>query len=105
MNTDDLLQEVRATNLNYLMLAQQMIRADKAMSVVRLGVSLEIADLLEGLSNAQTVKLAGSPSMLTRFRFDDKVILGMLTHEDKVGNLAWDHAAILLSSQVVEAIS
>ncbi len=30
MNTNDMMAEIRDANLSYLMLAQQMIRADKA---------------------------------------------------------------------------
>ena len=33
MNTNDMMAEIRDANLNYLMLAQQMIRADKAGTV------------------------------------------------------------------------
>lgn len=57
---DDLMAEIRDANLNYLMLAQQMIRADKACAIYRLGISLEIANLLENLSNAQILKLASA---------------------------------------------
>ena len=52
MTTNDMIAEIRDANLSYLMLAQQMIRADKASAVFRLGISSEIADLLEGMNNA-----------------------------------------------------
>jgi flagellar transcriptional activator FlhD len=104
MSTHELMQEVRDINLNYLMLAQHMIREDKDMAIYRLGISQEIAELLESLSMAQIMKLAGGPSMLTRFRFDDAVILGMLTHDSKTASMCHPHSAILLSNQPVEAI-
>lgn len=105
MNTIDLMAEIRDANLSYLMLAQQMIRSDKAAAVFRLGISSEIADLLEGLSNAQILKLAGTNMMLARFRFDDGAILGMLTDHNKDRELAHSHAAILMAGQSVEEIS
>ena len=80
MNTNDMMAEIRDANLSYLMLAQQMIRSDKATAIFRLGISDEIADMILGLSNAQILKLAGTNMMLTRFRFDDGSILGMLTN-------------------------
>jgi len=43
--------------------------------------------------------------MLTRFRFDDGSILGMLTNYNKDKNLAQSHAAILMACQPVEQIS
>lgn len=105
MNANDMMAEIRDANLSYLMLAQQMIRADKATAIFRLGISSEIADLLEGLSNAQILKLAGTKMMLARFRFDDGAILGMLTNYNKDRELAQSHAAILMSCQSVEEIS
>jgi flagellar transcriptional activator FlhD len=99
MRTNDLLAEIRDANLSYLMLAQQMIRDDKPAAIFRLGLSQPIADMLDALSNAQVLKLAGSASMLTRFRFDDATVLGMLTHDSKERTLAQSHAAVLLASQ------
>ncbi len=105
MNTNDMMTEIRDANLGYLMLAQQMIRSDKPAAIFRLGISLEIADLIEKLSAAQIVKLAGANTMLARFRFDDNAILGMLTNYNKDRALAQSHAAILMASQAVEAIA
>ena len=105
MNTNDMMAEIRDANLSYLMLAQQMIRADKATAIFRLGLSNEIADLIEGLNNAQILKLAGTNMMLARFRFDDGAILGMLTNYNKDRELAHSHAAILMACQPVEEIA
>jgi flagellar transcriptional activator FlhD len=104
MSANDLMQEIRDINLNYIMLAQHMIRLDKDMAIFRLGISKEIADLLGNLSTAQVMKLAGGSMMLTRFRFDDALILSMLTHDSKPVGLAHSHAAILLAGQAVEEI-
>lgn len=105
MNVNDMMAEIRDANLSYLMLAQQMIRSDKATAIFRLGISGEIADLIEGLSNAQILRLASTNMMLARFRFDDGAILGMLTNYNKDRELAHSHAAILMASQPVEKIS
>ncbi len=105
MDTNDMMAEIRDANLGYLMLAQQMIRSDKATAIFRLGISSDIADLLEGLNNAQILKLAGTNMMLARFRFDDGAILGMLTNYNKDRALSHSHAAILMASQAVEEIA
>ena len=105
MSANDMMMEIRDANLSYLMLAQQMIRSDKATAIFRLGLSMEIADLIEGLNNAQILKLAGTNMMLARFRFDDGAILGMLTNYNKDHELAHSHAAILMAGQPVEEIS
>lgn len=105
MTNNDITAEIRDANLGYLMLAQQMIRADKATAIFRLGISSEIADLLEGMNNAQILKLAGTNVMLARFRFEDGAILGMLTNYTKDRSLAHSHAAILMAGQAVEQIA
>lgn len=102
MNIDSMISEIQELNLRYLMLTQQMIQADKEAAIFRLGISMEIADLLESLSNAQILKLASTNMMLTRFRFDDEVIVGMLTDYSKESSQAKSHAAILMSSQSLE---
>ncbi|HEV2609311.1 MAG TPA: flagellar transcriptional regulator FlhD [Noviherbaspirillum sp.] len=104
MNVNDMMSEIRDANLSYLMLAQQMIRADKATAIFRLGISSEIADLLEALNTSQILKLAGTNMMLARFRFDDGAILGMLTNYNKDRELAHSHAAILMAGQPIEEI-
>nr|GEU28393.1 heat shock protein 83 [Tanacetum cinerariifolium] len=88
MTANDMMAEIRDANLSYLMLAQQMIRADKVTAIFRLGIAADIADLIEGMSNAQILKLAGGNMMLARFRFDDSAILSMLTNYNKDRNLA-----------------
>lgn len=105
MNANDMMAEIRDANLSYLMLAQQMIRSDKATAIFRLGISPEIADLIQGMSNAQILKLAGSNMMLARFRFDDSAILVMLTNHNKERSLAQSHAAILMAGQALEEIA
>jgi len=104
MRTTDMLAEIRDANLSYLMLAQQMIRSDKPAAIFRLGISESIANLLDSLSTSQVLKLSGGASMLTRFRFDDAAILGMLTHDRKDSSQSQSHAAILLAAQAVNEI-
>lgn len=101
MNTDDLMREIRDINLNYLILAQFMIREDMDMAIYRLGVSQEIATTMNNLSSAQLMKLASSTSMIASFRFDDVMILEMLTHDKKSLPMSHAHSAILLANQPV----
>ncbi|MEO8599362.1 MAG: flagellar transcriptional regulator FlhD [Burkholderiaceae bacterium] len=105
MTENDLIAEIRDANLSYLMLAQQMIRFDKATAIFRLGLSMEIADLIDRLSNAQILKLANANMMLARFRFDDSAILTMLTNNNKERSQAQSHAAILMAGQPIEEIA
>jgi len=104
MNTDKLMKEIRDINLNYLILAQYMIREDMDMAIYRLGISQEIATIINNLSSAQLIKLASSTSMISSFRFDDVMILEMLTHDKKSLPMSHAHSAILLANQPVRDI-
>ena len=99
MNKEQLLNEIRETNLAYLLLAQQMIRLDKATGMFRLGVSDDVALILEQLSPGQILKMAASNMLLCRFRFDDRMILGLLTDYSKSKPMVQSHAAVLMAGQ------
>ncbi len=102
---NDYLSEIRDVNLSYLMIAQQMIRHDRAEAIFRLGISGEIADLLAGMSNAQVMKMASCNVMLSRFRFNDTAILSTLLRDGKTSKTtAPVHASIIMASQAPETI-
>ena len=103
MKLDEMLDEIRDVNLNYLMLAQQMIQNDKTAAVFRLGISQDVADLIETLTPAQILKLSSSGMLVSRFRFDDGLVLNMLTSYTKDRALAQSHAAILMAGQAAFA--
>ena len=102
MKSNDLLSEIRDSNLNYLMLARQMIRADRASSIFRLGLSGELVDVLDSLSSAQVIRLASSNMMLARLRFDDEAIIQILASQGRDISLANTHAALLMAVQPFE---
>ena len=108
MTDEQLTTEIREANLTYLMLAQNVIRKDKAEALFRLGVSEESADLIATLSPAQILKIAASPMLLCRFRVDDDMVLSLLTNHTatKVDNDATTklHASILMAGRFAEAM-
>jgi flagellar transcriptional activator FlhD len=108
MTDDQIAQEIRDANLTYLMLAQNVIRKDKAEALFRLGISEESADLIATLSPAQILKIASSTMLLCRFRVDDDVVWNLLTNHSvsKVDNDATTklHASILMAGRFSEAM-
>ena len=109
MNTDQLLTEIREANLTYLMLAQTLIRQDKAEAVFRLGLNEEACDILGALSAAQVLKLASRNTLLCSFRVDDELVWSLLTNHNtprKSINEATNtlHANILMASRVSEVL-
>ena len=108
MSNDQLLAEIREANLTYLMLAQTLIRQDKAEAVFRLGLNEDAADILASLSAAQLMKLASRNTLLCSFRVDDNLVWSLLTNHapSKAGNDATNtlHATILMASPAPEGL-
>jgi flagellar transcriptional activator FlhD len=103
VKTEQLLDEIREANLGYLVLAQHLIRQDKAEALFRLGVSEEVADIIERLTTAQIVRIAASNMLMCRFRFDDEVVWQLLTSHGRDRGVAGAHAAILMATALPEA--
>ncbi len=107
MTSEQMLAEIKEANLTYLMLAQNLIRQDKAQALFRLGISEESASLIEMLSPAQVMKLASGNMLLCRFRANDDMVWNLLTHHNLAGRTANDattrlHANIVMSSSFAE---
>ena len=79
MNAKQLHEEIKATNLSYMGLVQKMIRSDKTAASASLGVSEDMADLVSGLSPAQLHKMSATNLLLCCFRFDERLLLNMIT--------------------------
>jgi flagellar transcriptional activator FlhD len=104
---EQLMEEVREVNLAYLVLAQHMIRADKAQAMYRLGVSEEVANVVDQLSPAQLLKIASANQLICRFRFDDDIVWNLLTNHSKskaagTGAVAGLHANIVMAGQIAD---
>lgn len=108
MTNEQVLAEIREANLTYLILAQNLIRQDKAEAVFRLGLSEEACDLIATLSAAQVLKLASRNTLLCSFRVDDDMVWSLLTNHssNRIGNEATNtlHANILMASRVSEVL-
>lgn len=107
MSDQNVLDEIRDANLTYLMLAQALIRKDRAQALYRLGLSEEVADVIASLSAAQVLRIAGSNMLMCRLRFDDGMIWNLLADhgrgEGRDARVAGVHAAILMSGRLAEA--
>ena len=108
MTNEQILSEIREANLTYLMLAQNLIRQDKAEALFRLGMSEESADMICALSPAQIMKIASGNMLLCRFRMDDEIVWNLLTNHTaaKVDNDSTTrlHASILMAGRFAEAL-
>lgn len=97
MSTEQLSEEIKEVNLSYMLLARQMILDDRASAIFRLGISEELADLIAGLNLAQLLKMTSSDTLLCGFRFDEKLLLNMITDYNKDRMMSQAHTAILMA--------
>jgi flagellar transcriptional activator FlhD len=104
MNTAVLQEEIKDANLSYLLLARQMIQEDLATAIFRLGISEEMAEMIDGLSPAQLLKMASSNKLLCGFRFDEKLLLNMITDYNKDRLMSQAHTAILMAGYPMEVL-
>lgn len=106
MKTERMLEEIREANLTYLMLAQRLIQDDRAQALFRLGLSEEVADIIEELSAGQILKIAGSNQLMCALRVNDDLVWGLLSghaRDAKLGSASGMHAAILMAGRVAHA--
>lgn len=80
MCNDQISNDIRDTNLSFLMLAQYAIRRDPSQALVQFGIGQESAALIARLSPAQMFNIASSPVMLCRMQVDDEMVWGLLTN-------------------------
>ena len=97
--------EVKELNLSYLLLAQHMLREDRDSAMFRLGISEEIAEMLDNLTPGQALRMAGANMLLCRFRFDDRLLLGLLSNHERDSGAARMHATILAADKALESIA
>ena len=110
MATDDrLMTEIREANLSYLILAQRLIRADRAQSLYSLGISDDVASLIESLTPSQMVRVASGSVLMCRFRFDEEMVWTLLSDHGRArsqgeeGSASRLHASILMAGKYDES--
>lgn len=103
MKTEHMLEEIREANLTYLMLAQRLIREDRAEALYRLGLSEAVADLVAELSPGQILKVAAANLLICGFRFNDDLVWNLLAGHARDHRAAGMHAAILMAGRTAQA--
>ena len=104
MDRPDFQAEIRELNLAYLMLAQNMLRNDRATAMFRLGMGDELADVIEALTAAKLVRMAGSQMLIPCFRFDDAQLARLMAGEGRDVVSAGLHAAILAAGMAAGGV-
>jgi len=101
----DILHDIQEINLSYLMLAQRLLRENRAAGMFRLGVHEDMADSILKLSVTQMLKLARSSTLLCGFRLNDAEQLAALTQNVLGGVLQQAHSTILLTQSNQQVVA
>ncbi|VTU25340.1 MULTISPECIES: flagellar transcriptional regulator FlhD [unclassified Variovorax] len=96
-------KEISDINLAYMLLAQKLVKQDRAAAMLRLGVGKELADLLANMSLTQIVKLAASNFLLCSFRLDDHPMFAVVG-EGKDATLQHAHMSILMAARQMQGV-
>lgn len=91
-------KEIGDINLAYMLLAQKLVKQDKAAAMFRLGIGSELADLLASMSLSQIMKLAASNLLLCSFRLENQPMLTVAADEKSSG-LQQAHMSILMAAR------
>jgi flagellar transcriptional activator FlhD len=105
MTTANINHEIKELNLAYLMLAQQMLNADREAAMLKLGVGEDVADMIGKLSPGQILRMAAGDMLICQFRFDDTLLLNLLSNHDRDNQAARIHATILAAATPVGHIA
>lgn len=103
MIDEAMLAEIREANLTYLILAQRMLRADRAQGMFRLGIGEEVAEIVAALTTAQMIKVASTSMLMCKLRFDDRMVWNLIASNDDDLSIKKAHAAILIARALPEA--
>jgi flagellar transcriptional activator FlhD len=99
MTGTELSKEISDLNLTYMLLAQKLLRQDRAAAMFRLGITRELADMLVGMSLSQVVRLAATNFVLCGFRLDDVPSVAAMVQDSRDQSLQQAHLSILLAAR------
>jgi flagellar transcriptional activator FlhD len=98
MQEAEVTNEITDLNITYVLLAQKLLRTDRAAAMLRLGLSAETADFLESLSVRQALKLATTSFMLCSLRMGD--LMENVVRAGRDVPVQQAHLAIVLAGRV-----
>ncbi|SFM65345.1 flagellar transcriptional regulator FlhD [Variovorax sp. OV329] len=96
---NEIAREINDINLAYILLAQKMVKQDKAASMIRLGIGTKLADMLANMSITQIIKLSNSKFLIFSPRLDDEASIHAVGNEEKDSALQRAHMSILMAGR------
>lgn len=97
-------REICDLHLTYLLLAQRMLKTDRAQALLQLGIPTKVADLLASLSLPQMLELSASDLILCSFRVADLPVTKTIAAEESrpASALQQAHLSIVLATTMAQ---
>jgi flagellar transcriptional activator FlhD len=96
-SNDEIAREIGDINLAYILLAQKMVKQDKAASMMRLGIGSKLADMLANMTITQIIKLSNSKFLIFSPRLTDEASIHAVGNQEKDSALQRAHMSILMA--------
>lgn len=96
---EQVLEQIKEINLNYLLLAQRLIQDDPVLAMVRLGVDQDTLEVINNLSIQQVIKMASHNALLCGLRRSDLAYWQTHSNKKRQASSSHFHSAILLANQ------
>jgi len=94
---EEIAREISDINLAYILLAQKMVKQDKAASMIRLGIGSKLADMLANMTITQIIKLSNSKFLIFSPRLNDEASIHAVGNDEKDSALQRAHMSILMA--------
>lgn len=101
MTNTELLDEVRDMNLSYLMLAQRLLKEDRAIAQFRLKLDDGTADTVMSLTTRQLGHLARTNQFLFHFKFTSGTQLEHVLETKLDESMVQTHTSLLMAAASV----
>lgn len=101
--TEEIAREISEINLAYILLAQKMVKQDKASSMIRLGIGEKLADMLANMTITQLIKLSNSKFLIFSPRLNDEASIHAVGNDEKDSALQRAHMSILMAGNHLAA--
>ena len=96
------LDDIRKLNMDYLLLARDLIRDDRLTAMYMLALPEDAIDLIDSLSPVELTRVADTNVLLCQFRMKDKALLQMLKDHANGNEYSQTHALLINTSDKQE---
>ncbi|MEZ5739176.1 MAG: flagellar transcriptional regulator FlhD [Burkholderiaceae bacterium] len=100
---ENMASDIAELNLSYLILAQQMLRKDRATALYQLAISEQVAELIESLKPSQLLKVASGGALMCRMRVSDSMVWDLLADHARSDSLKGEKSAERLHARILMA--